>query len=121
MTWAQVGHALDPREWLKIDPDVNTTALKATWSVRLWVGTFCIWALASVLIVARKLDPPSVLLELFVAWLGGLCGFSGFSYAQYRTQRLSNYGALDRQAAIAAAKVSGTVPPTGTTTETPTP
>lgn len=105
MTW-------NPLDWFNLDPATNTTTLKAVWSVRLWIGTFVVWAMVSLLILMVKPEHvPAILLELFIAWLGGLSAFSGFSYAQYRTSRTTDYGFVERKA--------GTVNTDGQTKEQP--
>lgn len=98
MTW-------DPRTWFRVDPSINQTAYKAVWSVRLWIGTFVVFAVA----VFASIHVEEV---FFGSWLAGLSGFSGFAYVQYKTQRQTDYGFVERKAGM---------PPTGTTTETPTP
>lgn len=81
----------DPRTWWAIDPAVNTTALKAAWSVRLWIWTGLVWGVAT-------LSQRTINLEVFLAWLGGLSAFSGLSYAQYKAQRTTDYGYIERNA-----------------------
>lgn len=82
--------------------DVRSTNAKALVTLALYLGTFLVWGICSV--YKLGFDETS-----FGMWLAFLAGLGGFSLAQFKNERATDYGALERQAAIEAAKSSGTV------------
>lgn len=76
---------------------LETTRYKLVIAVWLCVGTFLVWAICALFTIAME--------EVsFGLWLTFLAGLIGFSFAQYKTMRTTDYGYQERQAAIEAAK-----------------
>lgn len=73
--------------WLN---SVEVTRYKAVITVWLWIGTFLIWAGCAV----ARIEMHEV---SFGLWLGALAGLTGFSYAQYKSMRTTDYGYVERQ------------------------
>lgn len=94
-------------DWTFLDT-FNQTAFKGWSAGWLWIYTGLVWGAATILSAFRgtSLDAGWLL-----AWLGGLAAYSGISAAQYGVMRKTDYGALERQATIEAAKAT---PPGGT-------
>ena len=90
---------------------VRTTSWKALIPLGLDVLTFFVWAICAI----QKIEIDK---GAFAMWLGFLAGLGGFALASFNVERKTDYGALERQAAIEAAK-AGT-PPTTTTSVTST-
>lgn len=84
---------------------------KAVVTLVLYAITAVTWAFAT--LDAVKIDP-----VIFPMWLAFLAGLGGFSLAQFKNERATDYGAMERQAAIEAAKASGTVVNSAATTVT---
>lgn len=83
-------------EWLN---KINSTNAKAVGTIGLYFLTYFLYA-AAVLLV-KPIDNVA-----FGMWLGFLAGLGGFSLAQFTKQRVTDYGAMERQAAIERAKAS---------------
>ncbi len=84
--------------------DVRTTNAKALVTLALYLGTFVVWAICS--IYKLGFDETS-----FGMWLAFMAGLGGFSIAQFKTERTTDYGAMKLQADIERAK-SGAAPTT---------
>lgn len=89
--------------WVNGIRQANAKALAA---VYLYEGTFVVWALATLL--EKPID-----LAAFALWLGFLAALGGFSYKQFKDERITDYGYIERQNQRPAP-----VAPTTTTTET---
>lgn len=87
---------------MKFLDTLNTTAMKA-WAVgALWLFTGLIWGVSTFVLA----HPPT---EWLIAWLGGLCGFSGVSAYQFKTQRDTDWEALRIKAGAAVPASQTTV------------
>lgn len=75
-----------PLSWKFLDT-LNTTAFKALSVGALWLFTGIVWGGCAIFLK----NPPT---EWLLAWLGGLCGFSGVSAYQFKTQRDTDWEAL---------------------------
>lgn len=79
---------------------IRQANFKANITVMLYVGTFFIWGLA----VLREKE---IEITAFGLWLGFLAALGGFSLKQFKDERTTDYGYVDRQAEIEKAKRSG--------------
>lgn len=89
--------------WVNGIRQANAKALAA---IYLYEGTFVVWALA--VLLEKPID-----LAAFGLWLGFLAALGGFSYKQFKDERTTDYGYVERQNAGKPAQL-----PTTTTVET---
>lgn len=89
-------------DWRFLDT-FNSVAFKGWSGGWLWVYTGAVWGVCAILAAALDKELPEAWLA---TWLTGLAAYSGIGALQYRSMRDSDYGALERKAAIEAAKAS---------------
>lgn len=69
---------------------IRQTNAKAVVTLALYIGTFFVWAIATLLKIG-------VDLTAFGMWLAFLAALGGFSLQQFRSERTTDYGFLERQ------------------------
>lgn len=74
-------------DWMN---NVRTTNAKAIVTLALYVGTFAVWGLCSLYKI--EID-----LTSFGMWLAFLAGLGGFSLAQFKNERVTDYGYVERK------------------------
>lgn len=99
------------KEWLENSAlaGLPSTNFKVVTTTALYFFTFLAWAAA--VLFEKPVDEFT-----FGLWLAFLAGLGGFTVAQFKAQRSTDYGALDRQAEIERAKAGG--PKAGVTVNT---
>jgi hypothetical protein len=91
--------------WLKIENgklnQTNSTNYKTIAAVRMWTGTFFVFALCQLL----KIEMQE---HIFDAWLFSLALLSGISAYQYNKMRTTDYGYVERKQGVAPGSVNVT-------------
>lgn len=81
--------------WLTISTEklnaTNSTNYKTVAAIRLWVGTYVVWAVCQIANVAMQEG-------VFIAWISALVGLSGVTSWQYKAMRDTDYGLIERKA-----------------------
>ncbi len=90
------------KEWLENSAlaGLPSTNFKVVTTTALYFLTFVAWAAA--VLLEKPVDEFT-----FGLWLAFLAGLGGFTVAQFKAQRSTDYGAMERQAEIERAKAGG--------------
>jgi hypothetical protein len=70
----------------------------------LWIGTFVVWGIVTIICAINGKTPP---VEWLLTWLGGLTAYSGVGTYKYKAMRDTDYGAIERKAGLVPGATSG--------------
>lgn len=73
-------------DWLN---KLRTTNAKALATIALYIGTYLVWAACTLMKIPIQM-------EAFTLWLVFCAALGGFSLSQFKTERTTDYGYLDK-------------------------